>query len=147
MLRGLCEHATINRVSKKTHFNDKPIGPCWSCKFQSPFKQNMVIFGYLSKNGTQGFVTLGKTNICPIGNFSWRFVNFGEISMSLKWVFHEKPCYFCVLLGGLYRTFCQRNKKKSRIRETKHLSTDADSSTDTTVSRVDQEYPKTILFF
>ena len=30
-------------------------------------------------------------------------------------------------------------KEKSRIRETKHLSTDADSSTDTTVSRVDQE--------
>ena len=28
---------------------------------------------------------------------------------------------------------CLMNKEKSRIRETKHLSTDADSSTDTTV--------------
>ena len=35
----------------------------------------------------------------------------------------------------LQKDYCQLNvyNKKSRIRETKHLSTDADSSTDTTV--------------
>ena len=40
------------------------------------------------------------------------------------------------LTGGQSKTFIpfrKWNKKKSRIRETKHLSTDADSSTNTTV--------------
>ena len=34
---------------------------------------------------------------------------------------------------SLYRPMLQKSYKKSRIRETKHLSTNADSSTDTTV--------------
>ena len=46
------------------------------------------------------------------------------------------------------KTFLFSFKKKSRIRETKHLSTDADSSTDTkTILLVRQISPKKKIFF
>ena len=95
------------------------------------------------------YVSLFHGALYTSGMMCCTSVSLGSVSPS-----HWRPCIGCSKIGW-YRIICCRmgrwyrmsrvnNKKKSRIRETKNLSTDADSRTDTILESLRDLSPKKI---